>query len=222
MLINLIITIILVIINVKIVESIICKPGNQFVQVVAPPGVGKTTLAADITRKAKIENKKVYSNVPIITANRFKIDDLGKKELKDCIIIIDESGAELQNRDWRNNLTKKQIKFIKKHRHYNIDFYLFSQAYNDTDNKFRELTTKLIILEKSKIPFFIILKVARKKIDIIDGKILDIYYWSKYETSRVFIVKAWAYFNSWDKTENLEKKSDFIYTKSAIYDHDFV
>lgn len=200
-------------------QKIICKPPNDFIQVFAPPGTGKTTLAAYLVKKAINENKKIFSNVPIIGANLINIpNDLGKYEIKDTIILIDEAGTDLANRDWKNNLTKKQIRFIKKHRHYNVDIWLFSQSYNDVDNKFRELTTKLYLLEKSIIPFKIKLKAIRKKIDIIDGKIIEIFYFSIFENESFFIPKCWAYFNSWDKDEELEKIPKNIYTKLSIYE----
>lgn len=198
-------------------ESIICKPPNEFVQIFAPPGTGKTTLAAKIVREGLYSGKKVYSNVPIISANKFSINELGKLEFKDCVLIIDEAGIEISNRDWRNNLNKKQIELIKKHRHYNIDIYIFSQTYNDVDNKFRDLTTKLILLEKSIIPFIVNEKAIRKKIDIIDGKIIDFYYWSKSESSKFFIPPNWAYFNSYEKEDPLPVKNTIKFLKSDTH-----
>jgi len=191
------------IINFYKAENVICKPPNDFVQVFAPPGTGKTTLAAKIVREALVQNKKVYSNVNIISADSFNITDLGKKEIKDCILIIDEAGIEVGNRDWRNNLSKAQIRFLKKHRHYNVDIYLFSQSFNDVDNKFRDLTTKLFLLEKSRIPFFVNMKAIRKRIDIIGGAIVDYYYWSNRESKKFFTPNCWAYFNSYEKDEEL-------------------
>lgn len=201
------------IINFYKAQAIICKPPNEFVQIFAPPGTGKTTLAAKIVRQALEEDKKIYANVPIISANIFKLSDLGKKEIKDCILIIDEAGIEVGNRDWRTNLNKEQIKFLKKHRHYNVDIYLFSQSFNDVDNKFRDLTTKLILLEKSRIPFVVNMLAIRKKIDIIDGKIVDYYYWARFESSKFFIPPCWAYFDSYEKDEPLPQMYDRKYLK---------
>ncbi len=167
-----------------------------------------------MVKRALLENKKIYSNVKIISANPFKLKDLGKKEFKDCILIIDEAGIEISNRDWRNNLSKDQINFLKKHRHYNVDIYLFSQTYNDVDNKFRDLTTKLYLLKPSFIPFFVTMKAIRKKIDIIDGKIMEIYEWSPNENEKIFMPDTWAYFNSYEKDDPLPEPTEIKYLKS--------
>ena len=114
-----------IIASAYIVEGIICRPPNEFVQIFAPPGTGKTTIAAHITRlfvrneiikKAEEENKKVYSNVPIIGALKFDVKDLGKKEFRNCKLIIDEAGSKVGNRNWHSNLDNDQIEFLKKQR----------------------------------------------------------------------------------------------------------
>lgn len=212
-----------IIASAYIVEGIICRPPNEFVQIFAPPGTGKTTLAARITRlfvrneimkKAEEENKKVYSNVPIIGAFKFDVKDLGKKEFRNCILIIDEAGSKVGNRNWHSNLDNDQIEFLKKHRHYNVDIYLFSQAYGDVDNKFRELTTKLYMLKKSKIPFMIYATAIRKRMDLINGQIVEFFEWSKKESFRFFNANLWAYFNSYDEGKPLPKMEDIRWIKS--------
>ena len=212
-----------IIASAYIVEGIICKPPNEFVQVFAPPGTGKTTLAARIVRehiinevlgKAKEENKKVYSNVPIVGAYKFDISDLGKYDFRNCILIIDEAGSKVGNRNWHSNLNNEQIEFLKKHRHYNVDIYLFSQAYGDVDNKFRELTTKLYMLKKSKIPFMIKACAIRKNMDLINGQIVQFFEWSKRESFRFFNANLWAYFNSYDEGKPLPKMDEIRWIKS--------
>ena len=212
-----------IIVSAYLVESIVCKPPNEFVQVFAPPGTGKTTLAARIVRehiinevleKAKEENKKVYSNVPIVGAYKFDINNLGKYDFRNCILIIDEAGSKVGNRNWHSNLDNDQIEFLKKHRHYNVDIYLFSQAYGDVDNKFRELTTKLYMLKKSKIPFMIKACAIRKNMDLINGQIVQFFEWSHKETFRFFNANLWAYFNSYDEGKPLPKMDEIRWIKS--------
>ena len=99
-------------------------------------------------------------------------------------------------------------------KYYNVDIYLFSQSYNDVDNKFRDLTTMLYLLKPSFLPFYVTMKAIRKDIDIIDGKIVDYYYWSKSENMRFFIVNCWAYFNSYEKDEELPEPEVRPYLKS--------
>lgn len=202
------------ILNIYKSEKVICTPPNDFVQVFAPPGTGKTTLAAKIVRESLAAGKKVYSNVEIIGANRFEIKDLGKYKFKDCTLIIDEAGSKVGNRDWHKNLSKEQIEFLKLHRHYNVDIYLFSQAYNDVDNKFRELTTKLFMLKKSRLPFIIKACAIRKNMDLINGQIVEFFEWSPRESFRFFNVPLWAYFNSYKINKNLSKMYNIKYIKS--------
>ena len=198
-------------------ESIMKRPDNVFAQVFTPPGGGKTTLAADLVRNiikdSEKNNKKVFSNVPIIGAYRFEIEDLGKFEFKDCVLIIDEAGAKLSNRNWQHNLTLDQITTIKLHRHLNIDVWLFSQSYGDVDNKFRELTTGLYMLKKGILPFRIIAKAIKKNIDLINGQIIEFFEWDRANFFKFWTVPNWAYFNTAQVEEKLPKKFFIKYKK---------
>lgn len=216
----LIIFIILVYRSFQNAEAIICKPPNEFVHIFSPPGTGKTTYAAKIVRdnivmKLNEDNKPVYSNVPIIGAIQLhNVKDLGKYLYQDCVIVLDEAGTELSNRNWHNNLDLATIDFIKKHRHYNVDIYVFSQSHGDVDNKFRELTTKILMLQRTWIPFQIHAHAIRKKMDLIGGAIVEYYEWWEEQSFKFFNPNLWAYFNSYDidknKKEQQEKK---YYTK---------
>ena len=197
----------------KKAEKIICRPPNKFTQVFAPPGTGKTTLAALLVKQCLEKGKDVYSNVPIIGAKKLDLKDLGTYLLEDCVVIIDEAGSELSNRNWMRNLSDAQVRFLKKHRHYGVDLWLFSQAYNDVDNKFRELTTQLIMLKKAKTPFKINALAIRKTMDLIGGQICEYFEWDKEGSFSFYTPKLWAYFNSYDKTENYEVKEFERYTK---------
>lgn len=203
--------------NFYSVEKIVKRPDNIFCQVFTPPGGGKTTLAADLVRSvmknAEIEQKKVFSNVPIIGAYRFDIEDLGKYEFKDCVIILDEAGSKLSNRNWQHNLNMSQITTLKYHRHLNIDVWLFSQSYGDVDNKFRELTTGLYMLKKSRIPFRINAKAIVKNVDLINGQIVDFYEWDKSNFFHFWSVPNWAYFNTAQVEQRLPKKFFVRYKK---------
>lgn len=194
-------------------EIILKRKDNVFNQVFCPPGGGKTTMAADIVRKSLKENKKVFSNKPIVGAYRFEIQDLGKYEIKDCVLIIDEAGGDLSNRNWHKNLTLKQIIILKLHRHLNIDIWLFSQAHGDVDNKFRELTTGLYMLKKSIIPFRIVARAIKKEVDLINGQIMEYYKNDSINNIKFWTVPNWAYFNTAQVEEILPRKCWTKYRK---------
>lgn len=199
--------------NFYVAEKLISRPSNDFQQIFAPPGTGKTTLAAKIVKDANANNKKVFSNVPIITAYKFDLKDLGKYDFSNSILIIDEAGSEMSNRNWHNNLSLEQIQALKLHRHDNIDIYLFSQAYDDVDKKFRELTTQLLMLNKSKLPFFVYATAIRKTMQLINGQILQFFEIDKANCFRFFVVDKWAYFNSY-QSKKLPSKKHTRYMKS--------
>lgn len=201
----------------KNAESIICIPPNEFTHIFAPPGTGKTTLAAHILRNCIKENRKVFSNVALRGAYRFDpIKDLGKVDFRHCVLIIDEGGSKLSNRNWHNNLSLEAIEYIKKHRHYDVDIYIISQSYSDVDNKFRELTTKILFLKKSRIPFFINAIAIRKTVDLINGQIVEFFEKSKSECFRFFTANCWAYFDSYDKMDGLKLKLVSRYTQADL------
>lgn len=195
-------------------EKLICRPSNCFKQIFAPPGTGKTTLAAKIVKDSNAEGKQVYSNVPIISAKEFNLKDLGVYDFSNSTIIIDEAGAKIGNRDWHKNLNKEQIEALKLHRHDNIDIYLFSQAYDDVDKKFRDLTTQIVMLSKSKIPFFVKGTAIKKTMQLINGQILQFFEIDKANCFKFFVVDKWAYFNSYQSKKLPKKENEMHYMKS--------
>lgn len=202
-----------------IAEDIICKKPNDFWSIVAAPGGGKTTLAANITRLALNRNRKVYSNVPIRGAIEFHVkEDLGKYYLCNCDFIIDEAGSDLNNRNWTKNLTNECIEFIKKHRHYNVNIYCFSQAPNDMDNKFRDLVTRTYLLNKSMFPFIIKAQALRKVMKLENGQIVSYLEEDRKHSFRYFMPPNWAYFNSYDRKMKLKEMKEHVYTVLDVKD----
>lgn len=195
----------------KKIEPIICKKPNDFWHVIAPPGTGKTTLAAMLVDKARKEKRKVYSNVPIRGAIKFEIKDLGKILFQHAKLIIDEGGSDLNNRNWQNNLSQKAMEFIKKHRHYDVDVYIFSQSPNDIDVKFRDLVTRKYLLDKIK-PFVVKSLSLKKVMKLEGGQIVEYLEENAEETFKFFVPPYWAYFNSWDRKMDLEEKEGIYYT----------
>ncbi len=207
------------------VEAIKCRQPNKFVNIFAPVGTGKTTLAVHTLRdeiykkiieEGKEKKKKIYSNVPIIGAYRLKVKDLGKYLINDCIVIIDEAGIEMNNRDYKTNFTKTMLAWFKKHRHYKADIYYFSQAWDDSDKKMRDLATELWLLKKSFIPFRVSVKKIKKRIEIVEGVIQDWYFYDFFDRGFGFwTVKNWAYFNT-EEIDDLEEYENWMYTRNGL------
>ncbi len=193
-------------------KSIICKPGYKFWHYFGLPGCGKTTIAADVVRNAKDSGRVVYSNVPIRGARVCELKDIGISDLHDCDLIIDEAGSELGNRSWHSNLSDRQIKIIKKYRHYHINIHLFSQAHNDYDNKFRDLVNRIFLVQQSKIPFFVVARAVIKKLELQNGQFVTFYEWDRQNNFRIFAPKDWAYFNSYDTEKDLKPMYEKYYT----------
>lgn len=200
----------------KMAQEIICIPPNKFTHGFAPPGTGKTTYIAYIERKSNKIGKKVFCNVPIRGAYRFDISDLGVYDFRHCTIVIDEGGSKISNRNWHNNLTLAGIEFLKKHRHYDVDIIVLSQSYNDVDNKFRELTTLILMFKKSRIPFFIRAVAIKKTMDLVNGQIVEFFEYDRANSFRFFIANCWAYFDSYDKIPGLKMKMVSRYTQADL------
>lgn len=176
-------------------------------------GSGKTTLAANIARKAQRRHIRVFSNMPIQGTLKFELSDLGHYDMSNSIILIDEAGIDFDNRQFKSNFSdKNRLYFFKLIRHYKSSIFLFSQSWSDMDCKIRNLAQKYWYVKKSLIPFFVCAIPVRKSFGINDNekKPDDIYsldnpFIRLFTTSRCFAPLNWKLFNSWDAVE-LEQK----------------
>lgn len=143
----------------------------------APPRTGKSTYATKIATKCMSRGIPVYSNVYIRDALIYDKSDLGKYDISNCKLILDECGIEFNNRDFKA-FPKETLMFFKLHGHYRVSIDVFSQDYQDMDKKIRTLAQKLYVIKKSRIPFFIRAIPIYKKIGIneMTKEICDEYY----------------------------------------------
>ena len=195
----------------KIFELKKTKRNCEFATYFGVPGSGKTTIASWLARselKKKKSNRKVWSNVPIKDTYKLDKSDIGFYNISNGRLILDECGTEFDNRNFKKNFTEEQVKFFKLHRHYGVDINCFSQFWNDIDIKLRNLSTKLYLLKKSAIPFFIVRKEIGKKISINKEtkEIIDEYYFKKLATKWFFAPKVWKMFVT-DEKPQLEEKN---------------
>lgn len=118
------------------------------------PGAGKTTLMAHFANKfvkgAKYKN--VYGNVKMNINGYTYIDNecIGKYELCDAAILIDEATLFADSRDFKN-FGKDRLEYFLEHRHFNVDIYLFTQQWDGVDRKIRVITDRVFYVYKGLI-----------------------------------------------------------------------
>lgn len=121
----------------------------------------------------------VYSTFPLynpFTGKKIKgknfyqisFDDLGKIEVKpNSLILCDEISLVCDSRDYKN-YAKHTKEFMALHGHYKVDFVYFSQSWDDTDKKIRNMTEVLLCIDR----FGGFTRIRPIKVDwSIDGKI---------------------------------------------------
>lgn len=207
-----IIALVVIFIFFRILEGIITKPNNDFDIYFGVPGSGKTTFAAWIAKKNNKYGRTSHSTVPIKGTYEIKKADIGYYNMSHSSIIWDEAGIDVDNRKFKDNFTPAQVKFLKLHRHYDVDIYCFSQYWNDIDVKLRNLATRLFLVQKSFWPFFIVRREIAKCIGIDEEtkQIVDFYQFVTFGSKRIFAPSLWKMFNSHDR-EPLPKKEFKMY-----------
>lgn len=204
------------------------------------PGSGKTTFAAYLTKKANRESLvirlckrfpkffwfkrilngtkwkrkyPVWSNVPIKGAYKLNAkQDLGKYMIENGKVILDESGVEFNNRDYKS-LPKSVIEWAKYHRHYGVSVDMFSQSHDDMDVTFRRLAQNFYVVRKSLLPKFVVIKRIRRKVGIDDmtHQIIDKYYFGTpiLDTKWIFCPPLWKLFDSYECKELPQKEWEY-------------
>lgn len=142
------------------------------------PGAGKTTLltyfAIKFVKEATYEN--VYHNVielKVPGATYVKDEYIGKYEIGNGVLLIDEATLFADSRDWKN-FSGKRLEYFLKHRHHMVDIYLFTQQWDGVDRKIRVITDRCYYIYKGfwtgkwlscyyKIPYDIIIPDPHKK-----------------------------------------------------------
>lgn len=184
------------------------------------PGAGKTTLMSYYAIKA-IKSKKylnVYGNVKMKINGYTYIDNdcIGKYDLSDCLILIDEATLFADNRAYKT-FDRGKLEYFLEHRHFNADICLFTQQWDGVDRKIRVITDRVYYVYKGKllghwfttyyrIPYGIIIPDPRK--DKSSEKLGDIVqgYCKPSILIRLFAPKLYRpkyykYFDSWERPE---------------------
>lgn len=191
------------------------------------PGSGKTTFAAAIAvrtlkRLYKGTEKKyslVYTNFPLVLPDHLRplwrlIDfaDLGRYDIRNGLILIDEASLEVDNRDYKT-FSYSSKRFMLLHRHYNVDIIFFNQGWDAMDKKIRTITSRVFYVYKPRllgrffsccyqIPYGIIIPDPKKGDSQKLGEIVQGYckpHWLVRLFSPSLLRKNYyKYFDSWD------------------------
>lgn len=165
------------------------------------PGSGKTSLCAWYAIKCAKQGIPCYSNVPIKGTLDYQKADIGHYAITDGLMLIDESGLFYNNRSFKTNFDDGALNFFKKHRHEGVHIMMFSQDPEDADLKLRQLATRIWLVRKSLIPYFITVKRIKKTPGISEDKtaFLSKYDFVPFSTKRIFAPSTWSYFDSYDR-----------------------
>lgn len=188
------------------------KKKKIFNTIMGPPGSGKSTFCAFIAKWAKANNEPVYSNCDVKETYKFSwAKDFGQYMIEDATIVIDEAALEegMNNRDYKKNFAdeigKQRLDTAKKHRHYGLDIWMFSQA-DDTDIKLRELTQNYYVLRKMPVPWLLKIRLYDTDIDLDpmtqDFRKVRI----KKRTYILFTPVVWLSFDTHERTQLPQKE----------------
>lgn len=171
------------------------------------PGSGKSTYASLLVSQCLNADIPVYCNFPVKGTYQFDpVTDLGKYNLHDCVLIIDEGGLVFNNRDFAK-FSKQNLEFFKLHRHYNTEIHIFSQGINDCDIKIRQLAQKIFYIERSLLPFSRRIREVKRYLGIDEnGQLLDKYDFVPFSKRFIWLPKFWNMFDSFNKPIQLSDK----------------
>lgn len=139
------------------------------------PGCGKTTFLTSLALKeskrllsGNSRYKHIYSNVPLLIngVTVIKNECIGKFDLRDCLLLIDEATLFADSRDFKS-FSKDKVEYFLEHRHFKSDIVLFTQQWDGVDRKIRTITDRVFYVSKGKLLGHWFSKAYRVPYDII-------------------------------------------------------
>lgn len=167
------------------------------------PGSGKTTNAARIVLRNLKKGITTFSNVPIKGAVLYDASIIGKYDISDGDMIIDEAGIQYNSRKFKT-MPQEQIEWFKLSRHYGIrNIHIFSQSYEDMDITLRRLADEIYVVKRTLIPFLFCTRriMVKVGIDKESHQIMDQYFFQFLGIKLYFGFKYWHMFDSWSAPE---------------------
>lgn len=181
------------------------------------PGQGKTSILVDHALRAvkakKRRYKHIYSNIPLKIEGVTFIDNscIGKFDLSDCLLLIDEGTLFADSRDFKS-FSGDKVYYFMMHRHFNCDIEIFVQQWDALDRKIRCITDRVFYVYKKgllshwitryyRIPYGIIIPDGKSDSEKL-GEIIQGYakpHWLiRLFAPRVWRPRLYKYFDSWE------------------------
>ena len=173
------------------------------------PGAGKTTLAVKHILEARQKGMNVFTNIDVKIDGVFRVDrdDLGRYNISNGLVVIDEASLVYDNRAFKD-FKRKDMEFNLLHRHDHIDIEYFTQKFDGVDSKIRNITTNVYWIRKQPIrrwiskailvPYGIVFP-DRNSNNV--GEIVNGYYqpgfWARFGAEKCKRKRYYKYFDSW-------------------------
>lgn len=113
------------------------------------PGCGKSTILTALAQKELRRIAKGRSRFEFVCTNYYCQDciqldyaQLGKVNLQNALVLLDEITLDADSRDFKN-FTKEKKEFFMQHRKDNVEVIYFTQGWDGVDKKIRDLTYSL-------------------------------------------------------------------------------
>lgn len=171
------------------------------------PGAGKTTVLTMIAQQLLKgrsclgipPQKYVFTSFPCPGCYKINPMDIGKIDISDSVILIDEISAFFDNRNYKN-LDNDTMMYFKLARHYKCHLCYASQSANDADKKIRSLVSTTYIIDKFLC--FTAIKPIMKFHALVNGEPGERFTIGGITTWKwCFRPKYYKYFDSYDAPE---------------------
>ena len=129
------------------------------------PRSGKTTFLAYLTHLCNVTGHKVFCNVPVQGAYPFSKDDIGKYDMSNALILLDEAGIMYDNRQFSTAFTDDSLSFLKLIGHYHSNICLFSQSM-DIDAKWVRMSKDIFFIRRGLFPHRSRITRIHRKLDV--------------------------------------------------------
>lgn len=132
------------------------------------PGSGKSTLLCKYAikelhklQKGRSSYKHILTNFPVYGCEQVQVSDLGRYEIEDSLILIDEITLDCDSRDYKN-FSNSLKNFFTLHRHVGNTVIYFMQDPSRVDKSIRNVTYSLYYVSSPVVPFLRRFTIARR------------------------------------------------------------